>query len=509
LYYGSVEGVKASDHKPVHALFEAAVKTCMVEHRRRVVEDVCSQLKAMENRTLPRLSLTCASVPAGLTVAGVAGAGDATGGGSSGSTPVSLRISDAVFGVPASFTLELKNPSAVSAPWHILPKPEEQVLCKKWLTIDPPYGLLPPLASTILTVTITVDEATARDLSVGRELAASCLTMASARPGEDAAAGGLRWGKGVLEDILVLRAERGKDLFIPVSVTVLPTSWGSTLAQLARRPEPVRASGLTAAASAAMRGGGADPTAASRALAGEGGGDIKMAIPKEIWRIVDALVGRGPGGTGLGTPGLFLTPPDARELASIRSAIDCGDPLPPSLSPLSLAGALLDLLSSLREPVIPPTLFPHPGEVLGKGEAGIRAWCTHTLRSLPPLHYNVLVYLCRFLREVVASAVTTGASVTAAEELAVPFSRAIMRRTRHEEAPLHAHHGVRSGEGPVVESGLSIGRAPELGSLLGESAEDDGGDFADKGTRWEPSDEEGDAMKKCAFALLTNAPLGF
>ena len=144
------------------------------------------------------------------------------------------------------------------------------------------------------------------------------------------------------------------------------------------------------------------------------------------------------------------------------------------------------------------------------------------LRALPPLHYNVLIYIVRFFQEVLKASVTatlTGGlappgassaalSAVALEDLAGALSRALLRRSRHEEAPLHAHHGAaRTAEGPLLEAGVGLGRLPEEGGLLGDLGEDEAG-FSDRGTRWEPSQEEAEAMKRVTCHLLSGANLG-
>lgn len=215
-----------------------------------------------------------------------------------------------------------------------------------WLTIDPPYGLLAPGERATLTLTVTVDDAVARDISLGREL--SMLPTSGSGTAAAAAAG------GVLEDILILRMERGRDYFVAVSATVLPTAFGCSLAQLSRRPEPMRALALTAAATRELNrlnevalgvsptvtatsgtagaagaavGAGVgpreppNPSAGSHSLAhmlasdesdiawtagspsiaapltlpssdATKRGSALMGVPKEIWRLVDALVTR-------------------------------------------------------------------------------------------------------------------------------------------------------------------------------------------------------------------------
>lgn len=514
LFYGSVESIKASDHKPVHALFEVAVKTCMEDHRRRVVEDVCATLRGLENSSVPKLNVSVKDAPPGVV-------GDCNGSPDSGA-PLGLKIQDAVCGLPFTITLELTNTGDVVAPWHLLSKTEEKAMCKDWVRVDPPYGVLTPRSSVTLTLTVLVNVAVARDLSLGRELAASYLNVSPSLVDGTAFPAALAYGRGVLEDILVIRAERGRDLYLPISVSVLPSAWGATLAQLSHRPEPMRAlsvNGLasesvkTALRSEAPNGSAFNASGGSRVLGLgldcmiEGGmdsvsrrGDVKMGVPKEIWRLVDALLERS---ATFIIPELFIDPPDPKEVIAVQSAIDCGDPLPASFTPVALGSALLDLLRSLREPLIPANLFPSLIDVSKSG--GADAWCASTLRGLPPLHYNVLVFLCRFAREFVAATSnktgTTKASVV--DGISLPFSRAFMRRFSHEEAPSHAHYGQKNGEGPILEAGVGIGgKLPEECGLLAENW-----DFSDKSTRWEPTEEEGEAMKLCTAALFGNVSL--
>jgi hypothetical protein len=432
----------------------------------------------------------------------------------------------------------------VAAPWRLLAKPEEKVLCKTWLQCEPAFGLLKPRASAKLRLTVTVDDAVARDISLGRELAAVRLVGAVGGAASGAGAGGVgaaaagaeaervrlavsarvAGASGLLEDLLVLRAERGHDLYLPVSALVLPSAWGASLAQLCRRPEPMRASVLTAAAGAAVnagagagpamtepaKGGAAhDPGAGSRLLAsalaaeeGDGGGgapraswdksrkgSLTMGVPKEIWRLVDALVSR-PG--ALAAPGLFTAAGAPGEVLAIRAAVDTGDALPAGASPVSIAAALMSLVGALREPLIPVACFPNPEDF--KREGGAEAWAGATLRALPPLHYNVLVYLVRLAREALfACGAREDPSRT--DDLAFALSRAWMRAARHEEAPVHAPHGTREVLAAAAAATLLQGG----GAAAGSGAE---GAFADQGTRWEPKPEEQDAMCKAVLHLL-------
>lgn len=506
-----------------------------------------------------------------------------------------VAIPDVVYGVPASRAITLTNTGAVAATWRFVPKPEDKSYARSWLTLEPPYGMLPPGASATVRMTVTVDDAVARDISLGREMAvhtpASLIAAASqVRGGTPASAAGsspsstLHCG-GLLEDILVLRLERGRDFYIPVAASVLPTCFGASLEQLARRPEPMRALALSAslgaaanavagapiggvpsATLAAVTSGGAasaagghavgptvDLAAGSAAFAallardesdggasGEDGaqppllgqllsssspsapltssdsskrGSGLLAVPKEVWRLVDALYRGGLGATR----GLFTTPTSSpATLIQIREALDTGDALPPGADPLALAQVLLELLSSLREPVVPTALFPGPDF----SSLPVERHAAHLLRSLPPLRYNTLIYILRFGREVLAASgpgVQGGGNGCSLSALATVLSRACMRKLAHAEAPAHAplpgaagHAGIDAG------AAVDSGGAPGIGGGGGDDDADDapgsGGagaismlslsPYADRGTRWAPSPSEQDAMTRLFAYLL-------
>ena len=313
LYYGSVDGIMLSDHKPVHALFEAAAKTVQPAKRAAVLADVTRALDAMENRSMPRVHVS----------------------------ETSITLTDVVYGTPASHTLVLTNEGEVAVTWRFVAKLEERVFAKTWLTVDPPYGMLPPGQAATIDLRVTVDDAVARDISLGREMA----LLPQGATGTGPALGGL------LEDILILRLERGRDYYLCVSAHVLPTAFGCSLSQLARRPEPMRGLVVTSAATLSAQNaagmklgaippatlaaaGGSAPIMGSRLpslsagshmlasmlaeddtdaapledLASPGGGPSSsamhasanasrkgsplMSLPKEIWRLVDVLYNR-------------------------------------------------------------------------------------------------------------------------------------------------------------------------------------------------------------------------
>lgn len=102
LYYGAVDAVITSDHKPVHAVFESAVKTIIRDRRAAVVADITRQLDAMENRSMPKVNVS----------------------------DTIIGIPDVVYMVPSSRVISVENTGEVAATWRFVPKPEEKYFCK-------------------------------------------------------------------------------------------------------------------------------------------------------------------------------------------------------------------------------------------------------------------------------------------------------------------------------------------------------------------------------------------
>jgi phosphatidylinositol-bisphosphatase len=58
---------------------------------------------------------------------------------------------------------------------------------------------------------------------------------------------------------------------------------------------------------------------------------------------------------------------------------------------------LVSFIDALPRPLLPTELYPSE---LDKDQQNIRVWARKFLENLPPLHYNVFVYILSFLREV-------------------------------------------------------------------------------------------------------------
>jgi phosphatidylinositol-bisphosphatase len=227
------------------------------------------------------------------------------------------------------------------------------------MSVTPTYGLLiPGESAATINVTVTIDNQTAQLLNSGRE----CLN-----------------------DILILRLENGRDYYITVKGTYARSCFGMNLDELVLYKVPIRTIPL-------------DPMEKAQCFPNEN--DINpsnaLCIPKELWRIVDAIFEMG-----LRTPDLFSVPGIPSEVASIREALDTGSPLggpssTTSYSVHSYVDCFTSFLTSLLTPIIPTTLLPS----VEINSENIQSMSRKFLEDLPPVHYNVLVYVMSFFREV-------------------------------------------------------------------------------------------------------------
>lgn len=183
----------------------------------------------------------------------------------------------------------------------------------------------------------------------------------------------------VLKDILVLRLENGRDYYITVKGTYARSCFGMSLDELVLYKDPIRSVPL-------------DPIERAQKFRDESdlGAGSALCVPKEIWRIVDAVYHKG-----VQQPGLFVTPGHPTEVNQIREALDTGGSFEAG-SVHSYIEVFVDLLSSLAVPVVPPHLFPS----VEINAENIQAMARRFLEDLPPIHYNVFVYVISFFREI-------------------------------------------------------------------------------------------------------------
>ncbi len=144
----------------------------------------------------------------------------------------------------------------------------------------------------------------------------------------------------------MLRVEKSVDHYVSVSAGYERSCFGMSLEELVTLTQPVAETALPTLsgeeAQFAQQGGA------------NASGVAKLSIPKELWRLVDALW----ASSALREKDLFNTPGVPGEAAAIRASLDRGLELP-SCSPHSLVDALLGFVASLSRPLLPPELYPN------------------------------------------------------------------------------------------------------------------------------------------------------
>lgn len=217
------------------------------------------------------------------------------------------------------------------------------------MKISPAYGMLIPGENPMnIECTITINRHTAQLLNSGRE---------------------------VLDDILILRLENGRDYYITIKATYARSCFGMSAEDLVMYSDPIR----TVPLDAIKRAEKFDPRATSA-----------LCVPKELWRIIDAIYEKG-----VGEPHLFVEQGVPEEVNRIRECLDTGSRFG-QFKIHSYADALISFLESLSSPVVPSQLFPS----VEIDSVNLQSSARRLLEELPPVHYNIFVYVISFFREV-------------------------------------------------------------------------------------------------------------
>lgn len=216
------------------------------------------------------------------------------------------------------------------------------------MTVSPTYGMLIPGEQTEIELTITINNTTAHRLNTSRE---------------------------VLEDTLILRLENGRDYYITVSGKYARSCFGMPVDELVLYTSPIREVPL-------------NPILRSEKY--DLNSKAAMCVPKELWRIIDAIYERG-----LDERDLFTALGDPDEVYQIRECLDTGAPFE-NFSVHSMAEVLTSFLSNLSAPIVPISLFPS----LDIDAQNIQMFTRKFLEDMLPVPYNVFIYIISFFREV-------------------------------------------------------------------------------------------------------------
>lgn len=284
--------LKPSDHKPVMSMFNCSIRKIVSDKEKLVFHDLIRILDELENNCIPKVKEEGTAIDFGLTH----------------------------FNEAKESIVKLKNEGKSIAHWRFVPKLDEKFPCKRWISLNPDYGMLLPNEEADISISIIIDTVTADALNSGKD---------------------------VLEDIIVLRIENGRDIFITVKATYARSCFGMSLEQLVCTMQPIRSLPIPGDESMLIpesSGQGGSPRESSM---------VHMSIPKELWRLVDALWQGG----GMKERELFSSNAETGEVERIRECLDTGDDLPPC-SAHSIAECIVCLIASLPQPLIPVELYP-------------------------------------------------------------------------------------------------------------------------------------------------------
>ncbi|KAL3807945.1 hypothetical protein ACHAXA_006823 [Cyclostephanos tholiformis] len=312
--------LNVSDHKPVMSTFLVTIKDVILAKREGVYRDVMKMLDTYENNSLPLVSLD----------------------------RINLDFGEVRYDQRVTLPIVITNTGQVVAQFRLVPKIDEVELCKSWITVAPTYGMLIPGEQTEIEMTITIDNATAHRLNTSQE---------------------------VLDDVIILRLENGRDYYISVTGKYARSCFGMSVDELVLYTDPIREVPL-------------DPIL--RAKKYDLNSKAAMCVPKELWRIIDAIYERG-----LDERDLFTTTGDPDEVYQIRECLDTGASFE-KFSVHSFAEVLTSFLSNLSSPIIPITLVP----TLDIDAQNIQMFTRKFLEDMLPVPYNVFIYIISFFREV-------------------------------------------------------------------------------------------------------------
>nr|CAD7445363.1 unnamed protein product [Timema bartmani] len=279
--------------------------------------------------------------------------------------------------------LIIANTGQVPVTFEFIKKLDDSSYCKDWLNIEPYAGFIMPGEKSDIKLDVYVDKMSAYKLNSGEDK---------------------------LYDILVLHLEGGKDIFITVTGTYERSCFGSSIEALVYISVPIR------------------DIPVGRIVELENSKEISSSqepypIPKEIWFLVDHLYRHG-----LKQQHLFEQPGLHSELVAIRNWLDCGSPDPMPGGVHSVVEALLLLLESTAEPIIPYNLH---NVCLAAGSNYLQ--CKQVVMQLPEHRKNVFLYLCAFLQETLGHVTENGLD---AKTVATLFGTIFLRDPPRSRAEL-------------------------------------------------------------------------
>ncbi|WVW81619.1 hypothetical protein I302_103614 [Kwoniella bestiolae CBS 10118] len=306
-----------SDHRPVTGSFRAQVRVVDESSRGVELASVMKELDRLEEVYRPSLEIE----------------------------GTSLEFGDVRYRQPVEREIKLRNVGRVPATYDFKPPSSDKPICKPFMWPFPATAVVEPGQDMILKVVLNVDEHWSSRLTLGSE---------------------------DINDVLVLRIAGGKDTFITVQATYLPSTISLPLHVLSALPSPIRQVSL------------ADRKILARPLApSTTNGEAPAKPVRDVWRLLEYLMANGKG-----VEGLWIEKGDVR---GIIECLDTGNELPGDQSKL-ISSALLHLLTALPSPLLPTS---HHTSCLAAED---RDAAFAVLEGVPQINTNVLIGLMSVIR---------------------------------------------------------------------------------------------------------------
>lgn len=247
-------------------------------------------------------------------------------------------------------SMTIANTGQVPVEFEFIKKLDEATFCKEWLIVEPYRKCIHPGETCNINLKVLVNKTSACKMNAGSDK---------------------------LYDILVLHLYGGKDIFITITGIYERSCFGCSIEVLVNLNTPIREVPFGKLLELENK---RDSTSTNTSV---------YSIPKEIWFLVDHIYLHG-----LKEPNLFEQPGLHSEVLQIRDWLDTGsiDLVPGSIH--SVAEALLLLLESTAEPIIPYNLH---SVCLSASTNYLQ--CKQIVTQLPEYRKNVFLYLCEFLKE--------------------------------------------------------------------------------------------------------------
>eukprot|EP00730_Choanoeca_flexa_P004775 TRINITY_DN11798_c0_g2_i2.p1 TRINITY_DN11798_c0_g2~~TRINITY_DN11798_c0_g2_i2.p1 ORF type:complete len:902 (+),score=169.49 TRINITY_DN11798_c0_g2_i2:96-2801(+) len=316
LEYVSAHEVCISDHKPVRAIFDITLAIVDETKQSAAHLKVIRKMDVLENSAMPATSLDKQQLDFGTVRYRHA-------------STQSLTLTN-TSQVPARFTF-----SAEHLPDETFPD---------WLSMEPAEGVVGPDSQLSIKMKVDVGVQDAHLLNNGQD---------------------------ALSVILVLRVDNGKDHFITVNGSMMPTFLCRRLEDMVYMTRPAREYAL-------------EPV--PRDIA-------PMRLPKEIWLLGDCLLRQDAL-----TAALFTKPAMPEEIEVVLDALDTEMVLPEDINIDAVAMALYTTLESLAEPVVPFAAYQRCLD------------CSHNARlakqiiiELEPVSSTTFIYVMALLKQIISN----------------------------------------------------------------------------------------------------------